>query len=54
MFLTRPILIRVDDKLHERLEDWRSQRRPLPAKAEAVRVLIETALNAEQPKKKSA
>jgi hypothetical protein len=40
----RPILIRVSEELHEEIEKWRAARRPLPSKAEAVRMLIEVAL----------
>jgi hypothetical protein len=50
--LSNAILIRVDDVLHERIESWRSERRPLPPKAEAVRTLITQALDTDEPKKK--
>jgi hypothetical protein len=50
-----PVLTRVDQGLLDRLEDWRRRQPAIPARAEALRVLIEQALDAERkPIKKSA
>jgi hypothetical protein len=49
-----PILTRVDQGLLDRLEDWRRRQPTIPARAEAMRELIERALDTERkPAKKT-
>ena len=40
-------LIAVDDAMAERVDGWRSKQRPIPNRSEAVRQLMEKALEAE-------
>jgi hypothetical protein len=48
--LTTQILFRVDEDLLNRIEDWRRQRRPtIPARAEALRELVQRALDSDKP-----
>ena len=40
-------LIAVSEALAERIDTWRSQQRPIPNRSEAVRQLVEKALEAD-------
>ena len=40
-------LIAVDNAMSDRVDAWRSKQRPIPNRSEAVRQLIEKALEAE-------
>ena len=41
----RPFVLRLPDDLVARVDDWRVKRRPIPSKAEAIRQLVERALD---------
>lgn len=49
-----PVLIRVERPLLDRIEDWRRKRPLIPARAEALRTLIERALDDEEKIRKPA
>ena len=47
MLLSNPILLRLDDELWSRVEDYRAGRRPVVQRTKAVRDLIELGLKIE-------
>lgn len=44
--------MRVSAEFLDRIEDWRASQRPIPSFAEAVRMLIDKALNEQKGKKR--
>ena len=50
-----PVLFRVEQPLLDRIEDWRRARPMIPPRAEALRTLLERALDHEpKPAKNTA
>jgi metal-responsive CopG/Arc/MetJ family transcriptional regulator len=45
---TGRINVTASEALVQRVEEWRAKQRPIPNRAEAVRILIERALKAEE------
>lgn len=45
--LNRRIIFMADDSFLDHIDEWRSRHRPIPNFSEAVRELLEMALNAE-------
>jgi metal-responsive CopG/Arc/MetJ family transcriptional regulator len=39
--------VRVPDELTEKIDNWRSEQRPIPSRPEAIRQLVELALKAK-------
>ena len=46
---TRKIHLAVPKTWDDKIDEWRAKQRPIPNKSEAIRVLVERALEAEGP-----
>lgn len=46
--LTKRIQIVAPATWEQRIEDWRAKQRPIPSKAEAIRILVDKALDTEK------